>query len=74
MPHAHRHHRAKLRAVPVGPTRTRYEIVDKAHKPDDRGQFAGVPVERIGGQQVVALTDAQAKFWLDNGAIRPLSH
>jgi hypothetical protein len=55
------------------PERKPYAIVDVNHTPDLRGEFAGVKVKRQSGQQIVMLTDKQAKFYIDSGSIRPLA-
>lgn len=48
-----------------------YIIVAPSHKPDLRGEFAGVKVRRENGKQIVRLTVRQARFYLDQGAIVP---
>jgi hypothetical protein len=49
-----------------------YEILDPAHRPDLKGEFAGAKVFREGTKQFVSLTESQAKFYLDSGAIAPV--
>ena len=46
-----------------------YEITDPHHVPDLKGEFAGARVVFRGGKQYVMLTDAQAKFYKDQGVI-----
>lgn len=48
-----------------------YVIVDPGHRPDMRGEFGGAKVALVAGKQVVRLSEAQAKFYLDSGVIRP---
>jgi hypothetical protein len=79
MPKSTRHHNLARRAAAAAgpPPKTAYKIVDPHHTPDLRGEFAGAKVRKhtMGGQthhQVVHLTEKQAKFYLDNGAIEPL--
>jgi hypothetical protein len=50
-----------------------YVITDPAHHPDLRGEFAGAKVQRRGEQQIVRLTPAQAKFYIDQGGLEPLN-
>ena len=70
---SNRHHRAARRlAATLGPQTRVYEIIDPNHVPDLRGEFAGVKVRREGGKQFVTLTDPQAKFYLDQGALKPV--
>ncbi len=74
MPKAYRHVRAAKQAAAGRPLAKKdYVIIDPAHKPDLRGEFAGAKVTYVGGQQMVRLSDAQAKFYLDQGTIRPLN-
>lgn len=51
-----------------------YEILDPHHRPDLRGEFAGVKVYQRGPKQYVQLTPAQAQFHLDQGGIAPASN
>lgn len=69
---AHRHHRALRKAGKQAAAVQDYEIVDRTHRPDLRGEFAGVKVRNKAGKQVVALTERQARFYIDQGAIAPL--
>jgi hypothetical protein len=62
---------ARKAAQMQAPPTKEYEIVDPSHRPDLRGQFAGQPVLRRGLKQIVRLTDAQAKFYMDQGGIVP---
>jgi hypothetical protein len=48
-----------------------YVIIDKRIKPDALGQLGGVTVERRGDKLTVQMTPAQAKWYLENGAIKP---
>ena len=74
MPKSVRHQNAaRKEAAAKGPVRTAYRIADPNHVPDMRGEFAGAKVKKHSGHQVVHLTDAQAKFYLDGGAIEKLS-
>jgi hypothetical protein len=61
-----RRRQLEARAVPI---KHEYQITHPTHKPDLRGEFAGVKVYRRGGKQFVKLSPAQAKFYLDQGAI-----
>jgi len=72
MPVSNRHQYAARRSAPKATPTSEYEILDPAHRPDLKGEFAGAKVQRRGNRQVVALTDSQAKFYLDSGAIAPL--
>lgn len=73
MPKAHRHKRMAMRAPrPVAP-RLAYRITDPHHKPDLRGQFGGIKVDRHGPHQVVRMTAKQARFFLDQGALEPMA-
>jgi hypothetical protein len=72
MPKSPRHTRAAMKAGKAAPEIKAYVITDPHHRPDMRGEFAGVKVRKMGMQQLVDLTDKQAKFYLDSGAIRPL--
>lgn len=72
MPKSPRHQRAEKKAGKQAPEIKAYVITDPHHKPDMRGEFAGAKVRKLGMQQIVDLTDKQAKFYLDSGAIRPL--
>ena len=47
-----------------------YEVIDPDHKPDLNGELAGGKVFSRQGKQFVQLTEAQARFYLDGGAIR----
>lgn len=71
MPKAPRHARMAAR-LPRQRITHDYEITDRTHKPDLRGEFAGVKVKRIGSRQVVRLSERQAKFYLDQGVLRRL--
>jgi len=70
---SHRHRRAarKLGAA-MGPQTRKYEIIAPNHRPDLRGEFAGGKVYFDGGKQYVNLTDQQARFYLDQGALQPV--
>jgi hypothetical protein len=73
MPLAPRHTRIAKRAPPPPPPERRiYRIIAPTHKPDLRGHFAGVKVERHGAHATVLLTEKQARFYLDQGALEPL--
>jgi hypothetical protein len=65
---SHRHNRAMQQARPVPQLKT-FHIVDPNHRPDLKGEFGGVKVERHGNKQVVRMTEAAARFYLDSGAI-----
>jgi hypothetical protein len=69
---AHRHRRAARKLGAVGPVLKAYVILDPDHHADLRGEFAGVRVTQVGGQQVVMLSDTAARFYLDSGSIEPL--
>jgi hypothetical protein len=70
---AHRHRRAARKlGARAAPATKEYVITDSDHKPDLRGEFAGVKVTRNGGQQIVRLSDSAARFYLDSGSIKPL--
>ena len=60
-------------SLPKGPTRMPYAIIDPFHRPDLPGEFAGVRVTTLEGKPVVYLLPDQARFYLDQGAIAPLS-
>lgn len=70
--HNVRHHRAARKAAMAkGPqTRLEYQIIHPSHTPDLRGEFAGASVYRRGADQFVRLTENQAKFYTDQGAIK----
>jgi hypothetical protein len=76
MPKSARHQYAARKAGAEKPVKTAYRIVDPNHVPDLRNEFAGTKVRKHhqdGKQhQVVHLTPAQAKFYLDSGSIEPL--
>jgi hypothetical protein len=72
MPLSPRHQRAAKKAGAQPPERKTYVITDPYHRPDMRGEFAGAKVRKMGLQQLVDLTDKQAKYYLDAGAIKPL--
>lgn len=67
---ATRHHHAARTAQATEPDRQWYEILDPAHRPDLNGHLGGVQVHRRGGGQHVLMSEAQARFFLDSGAIR----
>jgi hypothetical protein len=73
MPVSHRHKRAAAKAAPKAPATAPYVIVDPHHKPDLRGELAGAKVKRHGTDQIVHLTEKQAKFYLDSGSLRPFT-
>ena len=74
MPKSVRHQNAARKAAAAqGPVRTAYRITDPNHVPDMKGEFAGAKVKTVSGYQVVHLTEAQAKFYLDSGAIEKLA-
>jgi hypothetical protein len=50
-----------------------YVITDPHHHPDLRGEFANAKVYRRGEHQLVRLTPAQAKFYIDQGGLEPLT-
>jgi hypothetical protein len=72
MPKSVRHQNAARKAAAKPPEKTAYRIADPHHTPDMKGEFAGAKVRRSGEHQVVHLTPAQAKFYLDNGALEKL--
>lgn len=72
MPVSNRHSRAAVKAGSMAPTTSDYEITDPHHKADLRGEFAGAKVRMRSGKQIVSLTERQAKFYLDSGAIKPV--
>ena len=49
-----------------------YEITHPGHRPDIKGEFAGVRVRFENGKQVVRLHPNQARFYLDQGVILPM--
>ena len=49
-----------------------FEVTDPNHKPDLNGELAGGKVYRRQGKEFVMLTDAQARFYLDSGSIKPV--
>jgi hypothetical protein len=61
------------KAAMVAPEKKPYLITDPSHIPDMRNEFAGAKVKRNGAQQIVYLTPAQAKFYRDQGALKPLA-
>jgi hypothetical protein len=69
MPVSARHIHAARRAARQAPAAKLYRITDVHHRPDLRGEFAGVKVQRVGHHQLVSLTDDQARFYLDQGAL-----
>jgi hypothetical protein len=73
MPKSTRHHNMARKAAMNAPEKKPYLITDPSHIPDLRGEFAGAKVKRNGAQQIVYLTPAQAKFYSDQGALKPLA-
>lgn len=49
-----------------------YRITDPHHQPDIRGELGGVKVIRRGSDQIVRMTEKQAQWWIDQGAITPV--
>ena len=47
-----------------------YVIIDERIKPDALGQLGGVRVDRRGDKLTVQMTPGQAKWYLENGAIK----
>ncbi|WP_065755200.1 hypothetical protein [Bradyrhizobium paxllaeri] len=47
-----------------------YVIIDDRIKPDALGQLGGVKVETRGDKRIVQMTPGQAKWYLENGAIK----
>jgi hypothetical protein len=72
MPKSVRHHNAARKAAKLPPEKVAYKITDPHHTPDMKGEFAGAKVRRQGGAQVVLLTPAQAKFYVDQGVLEKL--
>jgi hypothetical protein len=72
MPKSYRHTRAARQAGNPAPEKALYEIIDPNHKPDLNGELAGAKVQLENGKQRVALTAAQARFYLDQGVLRRL--
>ena len=70
MPASPRHQYAARKAGAAGDLLEEYIILDPHHLPDLNGEFAGAKVYRIGAEQRVKLLAAQAKFYLDQGAIK----
>jgi hypothetical protein len=70
---AHRHRRAARKLGALGPVKKAYVVLDSDHRPDLRSEFAGSKVKIIGGQHVVMLDDATARFYLDSGSIELLN-
>lgn len=69
---APRHHRRLRQAATAASARRPYVLTSPTARPDLRGEFAGAKVQRHGNQMVVLLSDRQARFYLDQGVIRPL--
>lgn len=69
---APRHHRRLRLAAVAAPARQPYVLISPTARPDLRGEFAGVKVQRDGNQMVVFLSERQARFYLDQGVIRLL--
>ena len=72
MPKSVRHQNAARKAAAKPPEKTAYKITDPSHTPDMRGEFAGAKVKRSGEHQIVHLTERQAKFYVDNGALEKM--
>lgn len=64
---------AKQAAALIKDQTAEYVILDPAHHPDLKGEFAASRVYRRGDKQLVSLTPAQARFYLDQGGIEPLN-
>lgn len=71
---ANRHRIAAVRAGRREVTRRDYAFVDPNHPLDMGGKFAGLGVRRTGGKTVVAMSDRQARFYIDQGLIVPHGH
>lgn len=70
---SNRHRRAAMKlGASLVPESRDYEILDPDHRPDLRGEFAGAKVQQRGDKQIVNLNDAQAQFYLDQGALKPM--
>lgn len=65
---SHRHKRLHGNVRKAAPTFD-YAITDGNHRPDLRGEFAGVRVAKHGGKHVVRLTERAARFYLDSGSL-----
>jgi len=66
---SNRHRRAALKAPPVAAIPQEYMITDPNHKADLRGELGGGKVYVRADKQYVKLTQAQAKFYQDSGAL-----
>ena len=65
---------AELKAAAAqASTKKEYKIVDPHFVPDIRGELGGVKVVKRGTDQIVLMSDAQAKYFLDSGSIVPVS-
>lgn len=65
---------AELKAAAAqAPGKKEYRIVDPHFTPDLRGEFGGVRVLKRGPDHIVLMSDAQSKFFIDSGAIVPVS-
>lgn len=75
MPKSIRHQYAARLAAKSSQAPTReYETCDPQAKPDAAGNFAGVRARKQGNKLIVRLTEAQAKFYLDQGTIKLVSN
>lgn len=46
-----------------------YRIINDRIRPDARGQLGGVRIEKVDGKRIVRMTPAQARWYLEAGAI-----
>lgn len=69
MPKSYRHIRAARLAGQAPAPKLEYRITDPNHRPDLNNEFGGAKVRNVQGNHMVSLTEAQAQFWLDQGAI-----
>lgn len=70
MPKSLRHQFAARAAASLGPSRREYEITDPHFRPDMRGEFGGVKVEKRAGKWYVRFSAAQARYWIDQGVLK----
>jgi len=69
MPVSERHHFAARNAPKEALQVYEYEITDPHHQPDLNGEFAGGKVYVKNGKQYVRVTEAHARFYIDQGAL-----
>jgi hypothetical protein len=67
--HTHEARQAAMNAVPVAPKTYEYEVLDVQHRP----HLTGLDVYYKDGKQTVRLTEKQAQFYIDNGAMAKIT-